>query len=311
MGFKMLEKDILLVINPLASKGRGKDKAKSLGSYLEKHNRVFVIEYTRAKGHAEKIALDGARNGYKVIVAVGGDGTVNEVLNGIMRSGFSSSVKMGIIPVGRGNDFAWVCNIPKDMYKAVDLILKDNGKKTDVGLCCGDGHPDGMYFFNGAGFGFEPMVNFKAMEYKHLNGMPSYIMAFLFILRHPPKGFDLELTIDGEKRKLSTQQLSVANGIRMGSAFKMTPRALIDDGKFDVMFTNKIFTGVDLIALVFKFLKGDHVKDKVNFTYLKATEVEIDAKEANIPAHLDGEVFSKNLKRAKLNILPGAINLIR
>lgn len=306
----MFGRDILLVINPQSSKGKGKRKSKNICAYLNSHGRSAVVVNTRDKGHAEEIALKGAKEGFKTIVAVGGDGTVNEVLNGIMHSGLSDQVKMGIIPIGRGNDFAWVCGIPRNIRKASDIIINDVVAKTDVGICVGDGHPDGMYFFNGAGFGFEPLVNFKAMEYRHMNGMPSYICAFFNILKHPPRGYRISLTIDGKERKINSQQISVANGIRMGSAFKMAPNARIDDGKFDVMFTNGIFKGFGLLKMVFKFLKGDHVKDKLGFSYINANEVRI-LSENDMPVHLDGEVFSKQARMAELRILPGAINLLR
>ena len=307
----MFGKDILLVINPEASKGRGRKKAKAIDSYFTKHNRSSVIRYTEGKGHAESIAFNGAIEGYRTIVAVGGDGTVNGVLNGIMRSGYADRVKMGIIPVGRGNDFAWVCGIPKNTRKASDIVLWGKGKKTDVGICYGEEHQNGMYFFNGAGFGFESMVNFKAMEYKRLNGMPSYVAAFFYILNHPPLGYNLRLVIDGEERVLSTQQISVANGKRMGSAFKMTPKASIEDGKLDVMFTNKCFLGIHLFPMVIKFLKGDHVNDGKGFSYLNATDVRVIDQKAEMPIHLDGEVFSKSAKTAHIKILPGAITLLR
>jgi len=106
-------------------------------------------------------------------------------------------------------------------------------------------------------------------------------------------------------------EASVANGKRMGSAFKMTPKASIEDGKLDVMFTNKCFLGIHLIDMVIKFLKGNHVKDGKGFSYLNATDVRIIDQKAEMPIHLDGEVFSKSAKTAHIKILPGAITLLR
>lgn len=302
---------ILLIINPEASKGQGRKKAKAIDTYFKKQGILYTPVYTTDCGHAEFLANKGAKDGYDTIVAVGGDGTVNEVINGIMQSGLQNQVKMGIIPVGRGNDFAWVCNIPNNVKKACDLIVRGEGKPTDVGLCIGPEKPNGMYFLNGAGFGFEPLVNFCAMEYKHINGMPSYVAAFLKILRRPPLGYNIKLTIDGKKQELATQQISVANGIRMGSAFKMTPLAKIDDGKLDIMFTTKVFKGTTLIKLVYEFLQGKHVRDSSSFAYLNAKSVEIECEKPELPVHLDGELYSKNAQKVSLKILPGVINLLR
>ena len=147
----MLRKDILLIINPNASKGRGRKKAKEIQSLFRNMSRECTVAYTRAPGHAESLAKRGALYGYDTIVVAGGDGTVNETVNGIMKSGVSG-VRMGIIPIGRGNDFSWMAGIPSKQKKAVELIARGISRKIDVGFCVGTEHPDGMYFVNGAGF---------------------------------------------------------------------------------------------------------------------------------------------------------------
>lgn len=307
-----MRKEILLIVNPEASKGKGRKKAAEICRCLDRNHLVFSMSFTTGKGHAEKLAFDGATEGFYKIVAVGGDGTVNEVVNGIMRSGFSDKVKMGIIPIGRGNDFAWICKIPKNIKKAVSIVSRDCGVMTDVGFCHGPDRPDGMYFLNGAGFGFEPMVNFKAMEYRHLNGMPSYIVAFCWMLRHCPNGYNINMNIDDTQEvHLTTQQISVANGIRMGSAFKMTPNAVIDDGKLDLMFTNRSFKGFGIVNMVMRFLLGAQTRDRKNFTYMNASKVIIQGDCNNLPVHLDGEVYSKTARCVTVEILPSAIELLR
>ncbi len=300
-----------LIVNPNASKGKKGGRKKDVVECFKKRGYNVVVGYTSEKGHGELLSENAVRNGFKVIIAAGGDGTVNEVVNGIMKAPGREGAKMGIVPLGRGNDFAWIAKIPTDVNKAVDLIVKGETKKTDVGLCKGPEHPEGRFFLNGAGFGFEPMVNFRAMEYKRLNGMPSYIAAFLYILRNPPKGYKIRLSIDGEERDLESQQISIANGQRMGSAFMMTPLASIDDGKFDVMFTNHLVSGWGLIKLVLDFLRGAHVRDKRNFTYVRASKVSIVSSEKDVQAHVDGEIFTKEGTQFSLELLPGAIDLIR
>ncbi len=301
----------LLIVNPNSSKGKGQRKAKEISSYFREAGFAFDLALTKKEGHAESLALEGASKGYGTIVAVGGDGTVNEVLNGIMKSGCNDKLKMGIIPTGRGNDFAWCAGIPTDSSKAADMIMKGDAKLTDVGVCVGTDNENGRYFFNGTGFGFEPIVNFKASSYKNLNGMPSYIAAFLSIVFNPPLGYKLRMTVDGEERVVSTQQISVANGIRMGSAFKLAPNAKIDDGKLDLMYTNKICKGFSLIALVLKFLTGKIATDRKSFTYMNVEKVSIKAESPVVPAHSDGEVFTKAGDSFDLEVVAGAIALIR
>ncbi len=304
----MLKKDILLIINPNASKGRGKKKAKQIQSLFRSLGRECTVAYTRAPGHAENLAKRGASYGYDTIVAAGGDGTVNEIVNGILHSD-AKHIRMGIIPIGRGNDFAWMAGIPRNQKKAVRLIASGNAKRIDVGICKAQEHPDGMYFINGAGFGFEPMVNFKAMEYKHLNGMLSYAVAFLSILASPPKPYDVHLIIDGKEEQIETQQISVSNGRRMGSAFIMAPLAEIDDSFFDVMYTTHGLERKGLLKAVMTFFKGAQIHDEKDFAYTKARQVVIESSESNVEAHCDGELFSHNGKRFELSICPGTLEL--
>ena len=129
-----MKDNILLIINPNASKGKGRKKAKRIKDIFALHGRQCAIAYTSGKGHAEKLAKSGVESGIRTIVAAGGDGTVNEVINGIMKARGHENVAMGIIPVGRGNDFAWIAGIPNDISKAVDIILNNEPKATDVGF---------------------------------------------------------------------------------------------------------------------------------------------------------------------------------
>ncbi len=303
--------NILLIINPNASKGRGRNKAKKIKDLFSKQGRSCTIAYTSGKGHAEKLAKSGVESGFRTIIAAGGDGTVNEVINGVMRAKGHERVRMGIIPVGRGNDFAWIAGIPNDLEKAVDIIIKGDVKDTDVGFAKGTGREKGRYFLNGMGFGFEPMVNFKAQDYKHLNGMASYVAAFIHILFNPPKGYDLNVKIDDEEIEINSQQFSANNGRRMGSSFLMTPLAEIDDGLLDYMYTKKLYKGFGLIKMAFRFFRGAMVSDKENFGYGKAKRIEISSSRDLIVSHIDGEEFSRVGKHFEIEILHNAVKLYR
>ena len=305
-----MNRNVLLVINPKASKGKGEVKARKISDYFISRGWGCTVAYTRDVGHAEKLARSGAEHGFPVIVAAGGDGTVNEVVNGIMKSGLQHKVKMGIIPIGRGNDYAWVAGIPTSWKKAADMIIDGSTKETDVGRAVGEG--EDKYFLNGMGFGFEPMVNFKAQEFRHINGMASYVIAFLHILMSPPEGYDVSISFDGgEERRFKTQQISINNGRRMGSSFLMTPKAEIDDGLFDYMFTNRLYKGLGLIGLVIKFLRGAMVSDKVNFSYGNARKVELNVYGKGIEAHVDGEEFTRCGNSFTVEVIPSAIHLFR
>lgn len=308
----MDKKDLLLIVNPNASKSKGKEKARSVRDLFLARGRYAAIVYTYGKGHAAALAERGCRYGYKNIIAVGGDGTVNEVLNGILRSGLAGSVKMGIVPVGRGNDFAWFAGIPKDPVKAVDLICRGDDKATDAGFCQGTGCPEGIYFFNGAGFGFEPMVNFRAAEFRHINGMPSYVLAFLQLLINLPVPAKVRLVLDSGTETVETQQVSICNGRRMGSCFIMAPLARFDDGLLDVVYLKvPVKSRLGLLQAVLTFFLKAQPRDKRHFSYRSAEHVTMDMENGSLEAHADGEELTRKGVHFEVSVVPSAIRLLR
>ncbi len=148
---------------------------------LQEKGLDFSIERTQAPWHAAELAEQAAREGSEVVVSVGGDGTANEVLNGLAKVHLENDchTAMGIIPVGRGNDFAYGIGMHHDLKTSVDHLLRDRRKRIDVGFARGGDFPDGRYFGNGVGIGFDAVVGFEALKLKRLHGFPSYIVAAL------------------------------------------------------------------------------------------------------------------------------------
>ena len=228
---------VCVIVNPNSAKGKGAKCIGKIERAFEKAGIRAEILVTGKAGDAEAMSLQACLSGFGTVVAAGGDGCVNEVVNGIMKSG--RKVSMGIIPTGRGNDFAWVAGIPREIEKAVTLIACGTARLIDTGYLEGGVFKDGHYFLNGTGFGFEPAINFTAASYRHLNGMVSYIMAFFHCLIHIPAPYELELEVDGKKQNLCSQQISVCNGRRMGSAFILAPNAILDDGLLDIVYATR------------------------------------------------------------------------
>ena len=298
----------LLIINPNASKGKGRTKAGLIRELFDRAGHELDIAYTEREGHAEELALEAAENGAETVIAAGGDGCVNEVINGIMKSSRREEVKMGIIPIGRGNDYAYSLGLDIPLEDAVGKILAGKGMKVDIGISKGGAFPEGRYFANGNGFGFEPLVNYRAMQFKHLNGMASYIAAFLQIMVTPPRPYDVTLVTDREEVKIRTQQISVCIGERMGSVFKLAPGAIVDDGRFDFMYTKKPFTRFTILTAVLRFLRGTHLKAKETFEGYHATKITIRSERAEIYSHCDGEMTAKgDGKDYEIEILPSAL----
>lgn len=298
---------VCVIANPNASKGRGRRGIASIVSEFGKHGILAEVKETGAVGDAQRLALEACLEGFRTVVAAGGDGCVNEVANGILKSG--KSVHMGIVPLGRGNDFAWFAGIPTSIDKSVSLIAEGSPSLVDVGYLECDSLSEGRFFLNGTGIGFEPAINFKAASYRHLNGMPSYIVAFFHCLMHLPKAYVLTVALDGEEWKMKSQQVSISNGRRMGSAFILAPYAQFDDGLIDLVYAKHPVTRRLVIPMVMNFFRGTQL-EKCPFMEMKRGRcVEVRSAESDMVIHTDGEFVSLNASWCRVTVRVASLSL--
>jgi len=304
-----------IILNPHAAKGRAASFKDQIASYFAKEQYECVFALTEKPLHAISLAEQAVLDGYKLIVAAGGDGTVNEVVDGVMRQVtaqrmlFDDRPIIGLIPIGRGNDFAYIAKTPRNIEDACTLVMEQDWMPTDCAFVKGGKFPQGRYFVNGVGLGFEPTVNFVASDFKRLSGMPSYIVAFLKVLMKYPKPVQLTLTIDDKEVQLDTQQISICNGRRMGSAFIMAPNAIIDDGLLDICYANREIKGYEILWYALKFFKGSQVRSP-RFTTVRASHCSVSSV-SNLPCHADGEEISRGCSSVEVQILPAALKFIR
>lgn len=299
--------NILCIMNGHASKGQAVRKTERIKEAFARRKQDIDLVMTGQRKQAILLASQGAEAGYDIIVAAGGDGTVNEVANGIMLSG--RKVAFGILPIGRGNDFAYSAGIPTDLDKAVDLILTTAARPVDVGLLYGGNALEGRYFLNGAGFGFEPEVNFKASSYRNVNGFASYLLAFLHCFCFLPRPYDMTMTIDGDELRLQTQQVSVCNGRRMGAAFIMGPEAVINDGRLDVVYANRPLNRLKITAIALKFFSGTQLKSSVMTMKRALKTVVIRTSRPEMKIHVDGEEISRDADYCRIEIIENGMSL--
>lgn len=298
---------VCVIVNPNSAKGKGAKCIGKIERAFEKAGIRAEILITGKAGDAEAMSLQACLSGFGTVVAAGGDGCVNEVVNGIMKSG--RKVSMGIIPTGRGNDFAWVAGIPREIEKAVTLIACGTARLIDTGYLEGGVFKDGHYFLNGTGFGFEPAINFTAASYRHLNGMVSYIMAFFHCLIHIPAPYELELEVDGKKQNLCSQQISVCNGRRMGSAFILAPNAILDDGLLDIVYATRPVTRRQLLPMVISFFRGTQLEKCSFMSQLRGRSVRITSRRRDLIIHTDGEFVSRDEEKCLVRIIPSSLSL--
>jgi YegS/Rv2252/BmrU family lipid kinase len=301
----MRENEVFVILNPQAAKGKAKRQEAAISAAFAEKATLVVTE---EPGGAEALAHQAAIDGWPVVVAAGGDGTVNEVVNGICKAaeGGTPKPKLGIIPVGRGNDFAWAMKIPRPIEEAVAAILGGRERIIDVALMHGGDYPEGRWFINGLGVGFEPLVNFEASSFKRISGVPSYVLALIKVMINYPQPYDLEIVLDGKSSFAKSQQLSVCNGRRMGSAFLMAPDSLVDDGLLDVVYANVPIAPYRFLPIAVKFFKGNQVK-LAEFTVARAKTVVLRSRDNPMPVHVDGEEVSRGCMEISIRLHAASI----
>ena len=299
----------LIILNPTAGKGSaGKKKAEIL-AYLTSLGLEFDLVETERPGHGIELTGRAVADGYQVIVAAGGDGTSNEVINGLMlakRAGVGSAV-MGVLPIGRGNDFAYSMYIPADWKNAADLLVSAPRRPLDVGFVISEFFPEGRYFGNGVGIGFDAVVGFVAAR-SSLSGIMSYLVAAIktiYIFYTAPK---VRLELDDRELTLNTLMVSIMNGRRMGGSFQMAPESKSDDGVFDLCIAGEVSRG-KIFAMIPKFMKGTQSADPA-VQFFHSRNVTATAVEGSLPAHADGETLCVEGQRLVVELLPGQFDLI-
>jgi YegS/Rv2252/BmrU family lipid kinase len=289
----------LIIVNPQAKHGEA-DKLTPVIENLLARLPHDTVE-TESPGHA--VDLAEAATGYDVVVAVGGDGTVHEVLNGLMRQPAQTRPALAVLPTGSGNDTCRTLGIPFDLSDAAMLLSTGVRRRYDVGSC------NGIYFNNSFAAGLDAKVTAKAVEYKitkRRSGLWLYLTALLHVLFKDLDAFDIRLGFDGaEPETTRTLIIAVTNGATYGGGFKITPDADPADGLFDVCMIDDLGLGEALWRLPF-VIAGKHTKMPV--VHMSRHTAAMITSEVPLPAQLDGEVLLET--RYRLAMLPGAIECV-
>lgn len=302
----------LVVLNPMAGHGIALKTFPQVEEALRATGLEFDVAQTRAPYHAVQMATDAPKQGYERIIAVGGDGIVHEVVNGLLRaSNEGETIALGIVPLGTGNDF--VKSIPpaltpgntRDDWKL--SIARAASPKTmlvDVGKITVDtpdtGVPYPQYFTNGTDVGFGARVA-KAIQGISLTGMPAYLLAVMQVLVDYglPR---IKMTFDdGPVVELNTTLTAITNGRCFGSSFWLSPNADITDGEFDVFIAQPLGR-VGILRLIPLLMNGTHIGHPA-ISFRKAKKVIIESPEP-MTMEADGEMPFHLARRMEVEILP-------
>lgn len=299
-----------IILNPVSGRGSAADVEPQIVAFFEKHNVDFKIWRTERMGHAETLAQKAIEDGSEVLVAAGGDGTVNEVLNGIIRTKLAGkgSATLGVIGIGRGNDMAFGLELPHDVEQNCQFIIENNTRTIDVGFVKGGDFPDGRYFANGLGIGFDAVVGFVAAKFKRLSGFMAYAVAAIktmFIYRNPPQ---LRIEVNGKEYIKNALMVSIMNGPRLGGGFFMAPEALLDDGYLDICLVDHVKM-LSVLNLIGKFTKGTQAEENA-VEMIRTKNISVYAQTGSIPCHADGETICEQGQSLTVEILPKTLDII-
>jgi diacylglycerol kinase (ATP) len=299
-----------IIVNPTSGRGAGARSIRGIKEKLDAKKVPYDLVVTDKPWHAVELTKTAVKEGYKIVVAVGGDGTANEVINGLMQAKLEKlgTAAMGMLTVGRGNDFAFSMDIPIGLDESLETLLANKRIPIDIGFVKGGDYPQGRYFGNCIGIGFDAVVGFVAVKLKPLRGFPSYILGALltnYIYFKPPR---IKAVFDTETLDDHFLMVSVMNGRRLGGGFMMAPNGNPNDALFDVCVTKKVSKG-KVLELIPHFMKGDQY-DYEPVRLIQTTTLKASALDGTLPVHVDGETLCTEGKELDIKLLERQIELI-
>lgn len=287
----------LIIVNPISAGGETANVWAKTASDLSRHFGAFAVEFTRAPGDGKRIAFEAAKQGRRLIVACGGDGTINEAANGILESGCQA--ELGILPSGTGGDFRRTLKIPTFSAKAAAYLKNGKTKTIDVGrvtFADENGDKKSRYFLGVASFGISTSVINRVKADKPFAWLPRGISGRAgFAWSTLNATLEMKYTqalvkIDDEReREVSVVNFCIANARYFGGGMKIAPDARLDDGLFDVVMIGEISTP-KILANSYKLYTGSH-SDIADVHHARARKIEIKSMGKNqISFETDGEL---------------------
>jgi YegS/Rv2252/BmrU family lipid kinase len=280
----MPQRPIPLFVNPAAGRGRARHRAKRIRRLLAESDVAVEEIHSNSVGDLEYKVFATASAGADRIIVAGGDGSVHEAVNGILRSG--SKTALGVIPVGTGNDFAKACSIPLNWEDATRLLA--DRIDSDMPLRYIDaGRMNDRYFANGAGIGFDAKINQIARSNRLPIGDLVYLIAVFQGVWDGVITPGIQMRYDAAEYSGSVTLVEICNGASVGGMFQIAPMAINDDGLLDLVFVQPVGR-LRIFALLPRLMQGTHISaPEVSCATVSSVRL---VAEDRVPSHLDGEV---------------------
>lgn len=295
-----------LICNPTAGRGQAGRLLSDVRAFLQHQGVETDLALTRSAREATTLASQAVATGFPLIIAMGGDGTLQEVGQGLIdaqpgTNETRSAACLGVIPVGTGNDFAKMLAATPDWRAACTRIAAGKTRRVDVGRI------NGRVFLNNVGIGFDAQVGIEAQKIQWLRGQAVYLAALARNMLLSYRTPEVSVYLDDEQVNQSITLLTIGNGRCSGGGFWLTPQAEVDDGYFDICLVRGL-SKLQMLALVPKAMQGTHVTaEPVRMT--RARKIAITSADP-LPVHADGEILYTDAHELTVELLPAALAVV-
>lgn len=299
----MTTQNVPLFINPTAGRGRAGRRMSRITELFDDAGVSVELHASRGVGDLEEQVYAEVANGANRIIVAGGDGSVHEAVNGIMR--VSSPSRLGVIPTGTGNDFAKACAIPLDWEHATRLLaerLRANAVSRRIDI----GQMNERYFANGAGIGFDAKVTRIARSFRWPVGDVVYLFAIFRCMLDGIATPDMTIETEDLRWRGPITLANISNGPWIGGMFHIAPMADNSDGQLELLIADPV-SRLRITTLLPKLIRGEHIGER-EITHTSIRRVHIEAA-AEVPSHLDGEVQALT-RHFDIEVLPAALELL-
>jgi len=282
------------VLNPVAGRGSARLYKKTIEKYEKTLGLEYEIVETEFPGHGETLSAEACKRGFDNIVSVGGDGSLLEVINGVV----GEDVSVGIIPCGTGNDFSRTLGLPEELNEQLKVIHRGKKKRVDLG------NANGKYFINVFSFGIDALITQETQKIKkYLPGTFAYVAATIkMLMTYRPVQIHMEtdeIIFDGK-----VMLVAFGNGQYYGGGMKITPEASLDSGDFQVCIVRAL-SKTRFLRLFPKVFRGKHI-ELMEVETSRAKKIKVESKD-RILLNADGDIVGEC--PVEIGIFPGAIQI--
>ncbi len=289
-----------VILNPAAGRGAARRAEAVVARAFRAQGWAVDVVRTEGPGHGQALASAAVRQGAKHVVAVGGDGTVHEVANGLL--GADTDAALGVVPIGSGNDFAkLVGQYGHDPARAVARLVTARSQRFDAGRVLDE------WFVNSVGFGFGPAVVKTRNTMHHLRGFRSYLVPIVktFFTFAPPV---FEVVAPGFRERGYMMMVEVCNGTTAGGSYRFAPDADPADGKLDVCLIRRVSLPRFLLAIP-RVMHGTHITMR-EVSLIKTAKLVIRSPEEPLMLHADGELREPGVHECTVELERGRLNVL-